>query len=124
MKFRKEFDSLGKVLVPEDKYWGASTQRSNKYFNIGDVLVGPMLIKSIAMIKKAAAIVNTKNKDLDPKIGKTIIKAANEVIAGKLKDHFPLKVFQTGSGTHTNMNVNEVIANRAIEILGGKMGSK
>ena len=124
MKFRKEFDSLGKVLVPEDKYWGASTQRSNKYFNIGDVLVGPMLIKSIAMIKKAAAIVNAKNKDLDPKIAKTIIKAANEVIAGKLNDHFPLKVFQTGSGTQTNMNVNEVIANRAIEILGGKMGTK
>ena len=97
MKFRKEFDSLGKVLVPKDKYWGASTQRSSKYFNIGDVVVGPMLIKSIAMIKKAAAIVNTKNKDLDPKIAKTIIKAANEVIAGKLNDHFPLKVFQTGS---------------------------
>jgi len=124
MKFRKEFDSLGEILVPADKYWGASTQRSNKYFNIGDVVVGPMLIKSIAMIKKAAAIVNTKNKDLDPKIAKAIIKAANEVIAGKLKDHFPLKVFQTGSGTQTNMNVNEVIANRAIEILGGKKGTK
>ena len=124
MKFRKEFDSLGKVLVPEDKYWGASTQRSSKYFNIGDVLVGPGLIKSIAMIKKAAAIVNTKNKDLDPIIGKAVIKAANEIIAGKLNDHFPLKVFQTGSGTQTNMNVNEVISNRAIQILGGKMGTK
>ena len=91
MKFRKEFDSLGKILVPNDKYWGASTQRSNKYFDIGDIFVGPMIIKSIAMIKKAAAIVNTKNKDLDPKIGKAIIKAANEIIAGKLSNHFHLK---------------------------------
>jgi len=124
MKFRKEFDSLGSIRVPSDKYWGASTQRSNKYFDIGDIFVGPMIIKSIAMIKKAAAIVNTKNKDLDPKIGKAIIKAANEIIAGKLNSHFPLKVFQTGSGTQTNMNVNEVIANRAIQILGGKMGTK
>ncbi len=124
MKYRIEFDSLGKIKVPVDKYWGASTQRSSKYFNIGDVIVGPMLIKSIAMIKKAAAIVNLKNKDLEPKISKAIIKAANEIISGKLKNHFPLKVFQTGSGTQTNMNVNEVIANRAIEMLGGKMGSK
>ena len=119
MKFRKEFDSLGFIRVPSDKYWGASTQRSNKYFDIGDIFVGPMLVKSIAMIKKAAAIVNTKNKDLDPIIGKAIIKAANEIIVGKLNNHFPLKVFQTGSGTQTNMNVNEVIANRAIQILGG-----
>ena len=124
MKFRKEVDSLGSVKVPSDKYWGASTQRSNKYFDIGDFLVEPMVIKSIAMIKKAAAIVNTKNKDLDPKIGKAVIKAANEIIAGKLNDHFPLKVWQTGSGTQTNMNVNEVIANRAIQMLGGKMGTK
>jgi fumarate hydratase class II len=124
MKFRKEFDSLGFIRVPSDKYWGASTQRSNKYFDIGDIFVGPMIIKSIAMIKKAAAIVNTKNKDLDPKIGKAIIKAANEIISEKLNSHFPLKVFQTGSGTQTNMNVNEVIANRAIQILGGKMGTK
>ena len=124
MKYRYEFDSLGKIKVPSDKYWGASTQRSSKYFNIGHVLVGPMLIKSIDMIKKAAAIVNTKNKDLDPKIGKAIVKAANEIIAGKLKNHFPLKVFQTGSGTQTNMNVNEVISNRAIEMLFLKMGTK
>ena len=124
MKFRKEYDSIGFVKVPADKYWGASTERSNKYFNIGDFLVRPIVIKSIAMIKKAAAIVNTKNKDLDPKIGKIIIKAANEIIAGKHKDNFPLKVWQTGSGTQTNMNVNEVIANRAIQLLGGKMGTK
>ena len=124
MKFRKEFDSLGKILVPADKYWGASTQRSNKYFDIGDFLVRPIVIKSIAMIKKAAAIVHQKNVDIDKKISRSIIKAANEVISGKLNDHFPLKVWQTGSGTQTNMNVNEVIANRAIEILGGKKGTK
>ena len=117
MKFRNEYDSLGTVKVPQDKYWGASTQRSNKHFDIGDFLVRPIVIKSIAMIKKAAAIINTKNKNLDKKISKAIIKAANEVISGKLNDHFPLKVWQTGSGTQTNMNVNEVIANRANEIL-------
>jgi len=124
MKFRIEYDSLGKINVPSDKYWGASTQRSNKYFNIGDFLVRPIVIKSIAMIKKAAAIVNIKNKDIDPKIGKVIIRAANEIISGKLDKHFPLKVWQTGSGTQTNMNVNEVISNRAIQMLGGKMGTK
>ena len=124
MKFRNEYDSLGAVKVPHDKYWGASTQRSNKHFDIGDFLVRPIVIKSIAMIKKAAAIVNTKNKVIDKKISKAIIKAADEVISGKLNDHFPLKVRQTGSGTQTNMNVNEVIANRAIQILGGKLGSK
>ncbi len=124
MKFRKEFDTLGTVKVPADKYWGASTERSNKYFDIGDFLVRPIVIKSIAIIKKAAAIVNSKNKDLDKKIANAIIKASNEIIAGKHKDNFPLKVWQTGSGTQTNMNVNEVIANRAIQILGGKMGTK
>tara|TARA_B100001245_G_scaffold123805_1_gene91191 strand:- start:717 stop:2105 length:1389 start_codon:yes stop_codon:yes gene_type:complete len=124
MKFRNEYDSLGSVKVPDNKYWGASTQRSNKHFDIGDFLVRPIVIKSIAMIKKAAAIVNAKNGSLDKKISKAIIKAANEVISGKLNDHFPLKVWQTGSGTQTNMNVNEVVANRAIEILGGKLGSK
>ena len=124
MKLRKEFDSIGKINVPNDRYWGASTERSNKYFNIGDFLVRPIVIHSIAVIKKAAAIVNKKNGDLNPKISKYIIKAADEVIKGKLDEHFPLKVWQTGSGTQTNMNVNEVIANRAIEILGGKKGSK
>ncbi len=124
MKYRIEFDSIGKIKVPGDKYWGASTERSKKYFNIGDFLVRPIVIQSIAVIKKAASIVNAKNKDLDPKISRYIIKAAEEVIRGKLNDHFPLKVWQTGSGTQTNMNVNEVIANRAIEMMGGKMGSK
>ena len=124
MKLRKEFDSIGSINVPNDKYWGASTQRSKKYFDIGEFLVRPTLIKSIAVIKKAAAIVHAKEKQISPNISKAIIKASNEVIAGKLDDHFPLKVWQTGSGTQTNMNVNEVIANRAIEILGGKKGSK
>ena len=124
MKFRVEYDSLGKIKVPSDKYWGASTQRSNKYFDIGDFLVRPIVIKSIAIIKKAAAIVHAKNGDIETKISKSIIKAADEIIAGKLDAHFPLKVWQTGSGTQTNMNVNEVISNRAIEMLGGKMGSK
>ena len=124
MKFRTEFDSLGKIKVPADKYWGASTERSNNYFDIGDFLVRPIVIKSIAMIKKAAAIVNAKNGDLDKKISKIIIKVANEIISGKHKSHFPLKVWQTGSGTQTNMNVNEVISNRAIHLLGGKIGSK
>ena len=124
MKYRIEFDSIGKIKVPGDKYWGASTERSNKYFNIGDFLVRPLVIHSIAIIKKAAAIVNARNKDLDPKIAKYIIKAADEVIKGKHDNHFPLKVWQTGSGTQTNMNVNEVIANRAIEMMEGKLGSK
>ncbi len=124
MKLRKEFDSIGSINVPNDKYWGASTQRSKKYFDIGEFLVRPVLIKSIAIIKKAAAIVHGKNKQVLPNISKAIIKASNEVISGKLHEHFPLKVWQTGSGTQTNMNVNEVIANRAIEILGGKKGSK
>ena len=124
MKKRKEFDSIGTINVPNNKYWGASTERSKKYFDIGEFYVRPILIQSIAIIKKAAAITNFKNNDLDKRISKSIIKASDEVIKGKLDDNFPLKVWQTGSGTQTNMNVNEVIANRAIEILGGKKGSK
>ena len=124
MKLRKEYDSIGKINVPNDKYWGASTQRSKKYFDIGEFLVRPILIKSIAIIKKAAAIVHNKDKQISSPISRAIIRASNEVINGKLDEHFPLKVWQTGSGTQTNMNVNEVIANRAIEILGGKKGSK
>ena len=124
MKYRTEFDSIGKIKVPGDKYWGASTERSNKYFNIGDFLVRPIVIRSIAIIKKAAAIVNAKSKDLDPKLSRYIVKAAEEIIKGKHNHHFPLKVWQTGSGTQTNMNVNEVIANRAIQMMGGKMGTK
>ena len=124
MKYRTEFDSIGKIKVDGDKYWGASTERSKKYFNIGDFLVRPIVIHAIAIIKKAAAIVNTQNKDLDKNISRYIIKASEEVAKGKLDKHFPLKVWQTGSGTQTNMNVNEVIANRAIQMMGGKLGSK
>ena len=124
MKLRKEFDSIGSINVPKDKYWGASTQRSNKFFNIGKILVNISIIKSIAIIKRSAAIVHVKDKLINSKISKAIIKASDEVIKGKLDENFPLKVWQTGSGTQTNMNVNEVIANRAIEILGGKKGTK
>ncbi len=124
MSFRIESDSFGKIKVPTEKYWGAQTQRSLKNFSIGKSNVPIEIIHAIAIVKKAAAIVNFKNKDLDIKVSKAIQKAADEVIKGKLDEHFPLKVWQTGSGTQTNMNVNEVISNRAIEILGGKLGSK
>ncbi len=124
MKTRKEFDSIGSINVPVDKYWGASTQRSKKYFNIGKILVNPSIIRSIAIVKRSAAIVHLKDKLISKKISNAIVKASNEIINGKLKDNFPLKVWQTGSGTQTNMNVNEVIANRAIEILRGKKGTK
>ncbi len=124
MASRNEFDSFGKIKVPDDKYWGAQTQRSIKNFKIGKVNVPLELIHAMGIVKKSAAIVNQKFKDLDPNISKAIQKACDEVISGKLDVHFPLKVWQTGSGTQTNMNVNEVISNRAIEILGGKLGSK
>ena len=124
MKLRKEFDSIGSVNVPNDKLWGASTQRSKKFFNIGKILVNISIIKSIAIIKRSAAVVHARDNLIDSRISKAIIKASDEVIKGKLDGNFPLKVWQTGSGTQTNMNVNEVIANRAIEIMGGKKGSK
>ena len=124
MRKRKEFDSIGVVNVPADKYWGASTERSNKFFNIGRIIVNPSIIRSIAIIKRSAAIVHKKERLIAGKISNAIVKASNEVISGKLENSFPLKVWQTGSGTQTNMNVNEVISNRAIEILKGKKGSK
>ncbi len=124
MKKRKEFDSIGAINVPADKYWGASTERSNKFFNIGKILVNSSIIRSIAIIKRSAAIVHKKEKLISANISSAIVKASNEVISGKLENNFPLKVWQTGSGTQTNMNVNEVIANRAIEILKGKKGTK
>ena len=124
MKKRKEFDSIGAINVPADKYWGASTERSNKFFNIGKILVNSSIIRSIAIIKRSAAIVHKKEKLIPTNISRAIVKASNEVISGKLENNFPLKVWQTGSGTQTNMNVNEVIANRAIEILKGKKGTK
>ena len=124
MKKRKEKDSIGIINVPGDKYWGASTERSKKFFDIGNIKVRLILIKSIAIIKKSAAIVHKKDRLINNKIANSIIKSAQEIISGKLNDNFPLKVWQTGSGTQTNMNVNEVISNRAIELLGGKKGSK
>jgi len=124
MKLRKEFDSIGNINVPSDKYWGASTERSNKFFNIGKILVNITIIKSIAIIKRSAAIVHEKEKQIEKKIAQSIIKASEEVIKGTLDENFPLKVWQTGSGTQTNMNVNEVIANRASEIMGGEKGTK
>ena len=124
MKFRKEIDSMGSINVDDDKYWGASTERSKKFFDIGEILVSKSLINAIAMIKLAAAKVHRKGKQIDAKVSNAIVAASKEIISGKLNGNFPLKVWQTGSGTQTNMNVNEVIANRAIQILGGKKGSK
>ncbi|KAJ3561280.1 hypothetical protein NP233_g10293 [Leucocoprinus birnbaumii] len=124
-KYRVERDTFGELQVPADVYWGAQTQRSLQNFDIGGPTerLPPPLIKAFGVIKKAAAIVNTEY-GLDPKIAGAIQQAADDVISGKLIDHFPLVVFQTGSGTQSNMNANEVISNRAIEILGGELGSK
>jgi fumarate hydratase, class II len=124
MKLRKEFDGIGSINVPDNKYWGASTQRSNKFFNIGKILVNISIIKSIAIIKRSAAIVHLNEKQIEKKISNSIIRASEEIIKGKLDENFPLKVWQTGSGTQTNMNVNEVIANRAIELMRGRKGTK
>jgi len=125
MSFRVERDTFGELRVPSDRYWGAQTQRSLQNFDIGgptERLPEP-LIKAFGALKKAASIVNM-SYGLDPKIGKAIQDAADDVMSGKLIDHFPLVVFQTGSGTQSNMNANEVISNRAIEMLGGELGSK
>ena len=121
---RKETDSFGIIEVPADRYWGAQTQRSLQNFRIGGEPMPLPLIHALGMVKRAAAETNMALGKLDPTLAKTIIFAANEVIEGKLDEHFPLVVWQTGSGTQTNMNVNEVISNRAIELLGGEMGSK
>jgi len=124
--FRTETDAFGEIHVPADKYWGAQTQRSFQNFKIGGARERmPLpLVHAFGVLKKSAAIVNESLGGLDPKISKAIYQAADEVASGKLDDHFPLVVFQTGSGTQSNMNANEVISNRAIEILGGKIGSK
>ncbi|KAJ3992758.1 L-Aspartase-like protein [Lentinula boryana] len=124
-QFRTERDTFGELQVPSDRYWGAQTQRSLQNFDIGGPTerLPPPLIKAFGVLKKAASIVNV-GYGLDPKIGEAIQQAADDVISEKLNDHFPLVVFQTGSGTQSNMNVNEVISNRAIESLGGELGSK
>ena len=124
MSTRTERDSLGSVEVPADRYYGAQTQRSLNNFKIGDQRFPREFIRAYGILKKAAATVNHSFGSLDEKLKVAIHDATDEVIGGKLDDHFPLVVWQTGSGTQTNMNFNEVIANRAIEILGGEMGSK
>ena len=121
---RKEKDALGEIFVPDDKYFGAQTQRASDNFKIGHEFFPNEMIRAHAMVKKAAARVNFKLGSLDKKISKTIEQAADEVISGKFDEHFPLVIWQSGSGTQFNMNVNEVIANRAIELLGGKIGTK
>ena len=115
---------MGTIEVPDEVYWGAQTARSLIYFNIGGDRMPPELIRAIGILKKAAALVNTDLGKLAKEKNQLIIAAADEVIAGKLNDHFPLRIWQTGSGTQTNMNANEVIANRAIELAGGQKGSK
>lgn len=121
---RLETDSLGPIEVPNDRYWGAQTQRSLKYFAIGEDLMPLEVIQGLAIAKKAAAIVNQSLGTLDPDKATLLIQAADEVIVGQLNDHFPLRVWQTGSGTQSNMNVNEVIANRANELAGQALGTK
>src|SRR5580692_1109884 len=126
---RIESDSMGKIEVPADKYYGAQTARSLVHFDIGDGtwprdVMPKQVIRAMALLKKAAASVNHDLGKLDEENTRLIVAAADEVIAGKLDAHFPLRVWQTGSGTQTNMNVNEVISNRAIELAGGEMGSK
>src|SRR5271155_3067718 len=121
---RIESDSMGKIDVPTDRYYGAQTARSLIYFDIGTDTMPPELIRAFGILKKAAALVNQDLGKLSPEKAKLIVQAADEVITGKLNDHFPLRIWQTGSGTQTNMNANEVISNRAIEIAGGVMGSK
>ncbi len=124
MGYRKEKDSMGVLEVPEDKYYGAQTQRSLNNFKIGGERFQRELIHAYGILKKAAATVNEKAGKLDSNLATAIRDAADEVIEGKLDEHFPLVVWQTGSGTQSNMNFNEVIANRAIEMMGGKLGSK
>ncbi len=121
---RVESDSMGEIEVPADKYWGAQTQRSLVHFNIGDDKMPREMIRALGILKKAAALVNHDLGKLPADKAKLIAQAADEVISGKLDEHFPLRIWQTGSGTQTNMNANEVISNRAIEIAGGVMGSK
>ena len=124
MGFRKEKDSMGILEVPDDRYYGAQTQRSLNNFKIGEERFQRELIRAYGILKKAAASVNEKAGKLDSKLAGVIREASDEVIDGNLDDHFPLVVWQTGSGTQSNMNFNEVIANRAIEKLGGELGSK
>src|SRR5215813_12294345 len=121
---RTESDSMGKIEVPVDRYYGAQTARSLIHFDIGKDTMPPELIRSFGILKKACALVNLDLGKLSAEKARLITQAADEITAGKLNEHFPLRIWQTRSGTQTNMNVNEVISNRAIEISGGVMGSK
>ena len=124
MSHRVEKDSLGSVKVPYDRYWGAQTQRSLENFKIGKQKFPPEMIKAMGLVKKAAALVNCQLGKLEKEKCDLIVRVCDEIIKGDLNEHFPLVVWQTGSGTQTNMNVNEVISNRAIEIVEGQMGTK
>ena len=124
MDTRTETDSFGPLEVPADRYWGAQTQRSLINFPIGGERQPVAVVRALGVIKMAAAQANMEQGLLDARLGEAIVQAAGDVVAGRLDEHFPLVVWQTGSGTQSNMNANEVIANRAIEILGGKIGSK
>jgi len=123
-KTRTETDTFGSIQVDASVYWGAQSQRSLTNFKIGWEKQPASVVRALGVIKRAAAETNMALGKLDPKIGQTIVAAANEVMQGKLDAHFPLSVWQTGSGTQSNMNANEVISNRAIEMLGGEMGPK
>jgi fumarate hydratase, class II len=123
-KTRIESDSMGQIAVPADRYWGAQTQRSLTHFNIGQDTMPRELIHAFGILKKATAMTNLQLGKLPEEKAKAIMASADEVMSGKLDDNFPLKIWQTGSGTQTNMNVNEVIANRATEMIGGTLGSK
>ncbi|MCE3269405.1 MAG: fumC, partial [Burkholderiales bacterium] len=124
LSYRTETDSFGPLQVESDKYWGAQTERSLGNFKIGGERMPAPLVRALGILKKAAAKANMDLGVLDKKLGDAICKAADDVIDLSLLDHFPLVVWQTGSGTQTNMNINEVVSNRAIEMLGGEMGSK
>jgi fumarate hydratase, class II len=121
---RRETDSMGAIEVPADRYWGAQTQRSLIHFSIGDDRMPKAVYHAYGYVKKAAAIVNGRDGRLPGWMAQLIERVADEVIAGQLDENFPLYVWQTGSGTQSNMNVNEVISNRAIQLVGGQLGSK
>src|SRR3954467_2061116 len=124
LEMRLESDSMGTVQVASDRYWGAQTERSLMHFDIGFDVMPREMIRALGILKKAAALVNEELGKLPEEKAGLITRAADEVIEGKLDEHFPLRVWQTGSGTQTNMNANEVISNRAIELAGGGLGSK
>ena len=124
MTTRTETDTFGPIAVENDKYWGAQAQRSLQNFKIGEEKMPAPIVRALGIVKRAAAEANMELGALKPEVGETVVKAAQEVIEGKLNAHFPLAVWQTGSGTQSNMNANEVISNRAIQMLGGEMGSK